>query len=291
LKIDKRIAGLAMVSVILSTLIMITIARERIEKPLQILKNDYPAVIEQGRKSTFSFAAVSRKGFEDLQLRFSMLSQKTLKFNEMLDPRKEYNATDDPEDVLNNVVKLSWLKNQTSQLGIGPEKFNQTLFFKGTECKMVIWDYSGVLESLSGKKLVLDIPLIYAAIIDENGEAYYFEGGSTFFFNPQDNIISLSISHNTNETGYLPDDQIRQGTKLPLSQAPKGGVLDYKSVDKDDTFTIIFTIDPEKLPSGFGFAPSPNRLGISVVQVIRAYLDGELLDPPIINLMEGKRRG
>ena len=42
MKVDKRIVGLATVSVILSTLIMFTIAGERIDEPVEILKNDYP---------------------------------------------------------------------------------------------------------------------------------------------------------------------------------------------------------------------------------------------------------
>ena len=291
MQIDKRMVGLAIVSIILSTLIMLTVARERIDEPIAILKNDYPRILEESRKATFSFALVARKKFENLQLRFSILSQKNLKFNEMIDPRKEYNATDDPEEVLDNIVKLSWLKNESASIGIEPEKFNYTFRFEDTDCRMVIYDYGCVLESLSSQNLILELPLIYAGIIDENGEGYYLAGESDFFFSPEENIVSLSTSHNANESSYIPDDKIWEESKLPLSQAPKGGVLDYRSVGKDDTFTVIYTVeaDTENLPEGFGSSPSVKKKDISLIQVIRVYLDGEIFDQPIVNIMQGKR--
>jgi hypothetical protein len=291
-KIDKRIVGLALVSVILSTVIMVTIARERIDSPVEILKNDYPSLLEESRKSTFSFAMVARKKVENLQFRFSVLAQKTLKYAEMIDPRKEYNVTDSPDDVLDNVVKLSWLRNETESLGIEPEKYNYTFHFQGAEMQMLLYDYSAILEGISGRG-VLEVPLMFGAIIDSNGEAYYLAGESDFFFAPEENIISLSTSHNAEESNYLPDDQIWEGSnRLPLSEAPGGGVLDYESVDKDDTFAVIFTVeaDSENLPEGFGSLPSPTRKPISVIQMVRVYLDGEIFDEPIYNVIQGKKR-
>lgn len=286
LRSDRRVVGLAVVSLVLSTLTVLTIARERVDEPLQILRNDYPSVVEQGQKATFSFVVMAREGFEDVQFRFSILTQKVLRSEDLIDPKRQYQATDDPDEVLHNLVKISWLKNQTEILGIEPEKFNFTLQFQDTECRMVLWDYSSVLETLWGGELALNTAVLYAGVIDENGEDYYLEGESGFFFSLQDNIVSLSIARNTNLTGYLPDDEIRPESKLPVSRAPKG-VLNYRAVEKDDTFTVVFTVEPEVYPAGFGSNPSPGSLDISVVQVIRAYLDGVLFDQPIVNIMEG----
>ncbi len=292
MKIDKRIVGLALVSVILSTLIMLTIAREKIDQPVEILKNDHPSLLEESRKGTFSFAMVARKKFENVQVRFTVMSLKTLKYGEMVDPKKKFNTTHTANDIFDNVVKLNWIENETDVLGIEPEMYNLTLWVEGTPTAMLIYDYSNILESLSGRESILGSSLTYVAMIDENGEAYYLEGSSDFFFNPQENIISLSTSHNAEENNYLPDDQIWEGSnRLPLSEAPQGGVLNYEGVDKDDTFTVIFTVeaDSANLPEGFGTSPGPNRKDVSMLQMIRVYLDGELFDEPIINIVRGRR--
>ncbi len=284
LRFDERVIGLAVVSLILSTLTVLTIAREKVESPLEVLRNEYPSAIVANQRATFSFAVVAREGFEDLLLRFSILTQKTLRPEDLVDPQRQYSAEDDPEEVLNNAVKVAWLRNQTEWLGIRPEKFSHTFEFQGIGCRMVLWDYSSILESLSGQQLALRAPLTYGAILDENGGHYYFEGESGFFFIPQKNVVSLSIAHNTDQTGYLRDDEVRPESKLPISQAPRG-VLNYKAVKKDDTFTVTFTVDPRAFPASFASTPLPGRADISVVQVIRAYLDGVLLDQPIINIM------
>jgi hypothetical protein len=291
LKIDKRIVGLALVSVILSTLIMVTIARERIDQPVEILKNDHPDVLEQSRKATFSFAMVARKKCENLQIRFSILSLKALKFNEMIDPKREYNTSSKAEDVLENIVKLGWLRNETSLLGIGPEVFDLTVNLEGVPNRMLIHDYSSIIDSLSGREAILGAPLTYAAIIDENGEEYYLEGISDIFFNPLENVISLSTSHNAEEQNYLPDDQIWEGSnRVPLSEAPEGGILTYSDVEKDDTFTVIFTVEADRanLPEGFGSSPSPDRKQVGLAQMISIYLDGALYDEPIMNMIKAK---
>ena len=291
MKIDKRIVGLALVSVILSTLIMLTIARERIDQPIEILKNDYPMLLEENRKGTFSFAMVTRKKFENVQIRFSVLSQQTLKYGEMLDPKRKFNTSDTAEDVLGNVVKVGWMRNQTGPLGIEPEEYDYTLVLGGVPNRLLIYDYSNILESLSGRESAVGTALTYAAMIDENGEAYYFEGGSDFFFSPSEDIISLSTSHNADERNFLPDDQIWNGSnRLPLSEAPIGGILDFKGVDKDDTFTVIFTVEPEEIPGASGSAPPPNRKDVAMLQLVRVYLDGEVFDPPIVNAVKGRRR-
>ena len=290
MKVDKRLIGLAAVSLILSTLIMITIAREKIEKPIEVLKNEYPSALRPSEKSTFSFAVVARKEFQYAAFRFSLLAQKSLRFNDMVDPRRTFNASSSPDEVLDNVVKIRWLRNQTEPLGIKPERTYREFDYEGTKCKMVLYDFGPLLEPLTTPDAVRRTPLTYAAIIDENGEWYYFEGTPGFFYRPEDNMVSLSISHNTNETDYLPDDQIWEGSgRLPISQAPPGG-LDYAKVHKDDTFTVIFTVeaDTSNLPAGFGSSPAPPRKNIALIEVVKIYLDGKLYDQPIFNLIQGE---
>ena len=276
MELDKRVAGLAAVSVILSTLIVLTTAGEKIDKTIEILKNKYE---EESMEATCSFALVTRKKFENVQIRFSVMSQITLKRAEMVDPEKKYNASDSPDDMLDNMAKLSWLRNQTAFMGIEPERFSHTFQFEGVDYRMTIHDYSNLVASMFGREVALAVPLIFGAIIDENGEAYYLTGNSDFFFNPEDNIISLRISRNTDEYNYVRDDQIWEGPNcLPISEAPKGGMLDYESVKRDDTLSVSFT-------AGFRSMPPTAGKGISRIQMIKIYLDGEIFDQPIINVV------
>jgi hypothetical protein len=281
---DKRIVGLAIVSLILATLIMVTIARERIDQPIEIIQNEFP---EAMGKSTFKFAVVARQKFEDLRIRFTIMWQEPLAFGDKIDPQKEYNSSSTAEDVLGNSLKLSWLANQTALLNLEPEKYDLTVDLEGTPTRMVIHDYSAMVDSTSGRESILGSPLIYAAIVDENGEEYYLEGISGFFVNPTDNILSLRISHNDQEQHYTQDDQIWEGSgRVPVSEAPTGGILDYSGVDKDDRFNVVLTAEPRNSPKGFGGDLGSGRKKLAFIEVIRIYADGELYGEPIINVVE-----
>jgi hypothetical protein len=284
--IDKRMAGLALVSLILATLIMITIARENVEAPIEVFQNEFPPQMASGR-STFRFALVARESFENVQIRFSILWEKSPEFKELVDPGKEFNTSSKAEDVLDNIVKLSWLRNETSLLRIEPEVFDLTVNLgDGAPDRILIHDYSSIIDSLSGRQAMLGAPLTYAAILDENGEEYYMEGASGFFVNPTENVLSLMISRNDQEQNYFPIDQIWEGSnRLPIQEAPEGGILDYADVEKDDRFNVIFTTENRDKPPGFGFVLGPDKKDFGYIQMIRVYLDGELYDQPILNVV------
>jgi hypothetical protein len=279
--VDTRIVGLALISLILATLIIITIARERIDEPIEIFENEFPPV-----SSTFKFALVAREKFENVQIRFAILWERTLEYNQKVDPKKEFNTSSTTEEVLANSIKLSWYRNETALLDIEPEVFDLEMELGGTPTRILIEDYSSMIDSLSGREAILGSPLIYGAIVDENGEEYNLEGISGFFVNPTDNIISLRISHNEEEQNYIPDEQIWEGyDRLPLSTAPKGGILSYENVEKDDRLSILLTAASRVVPEGFGRVVGPGKANFACIEMIRIYLDGELYGEPILNLI------
>ena len=284
--IDKRIVGLGLVSLILATLFIITIARENVEAPIEVFQNEFPPQMASGR-STFRFAVVARESFENVQIRFLILWERAPEFKDLVDPGRIFNTSSRAEEVLGNIVKLSWLRNETSLLGIEPEVFDLTVDLgEGTPNRMLIHDYSSIIDSLSGREAILGAPLTYAAIIDENGKEYYLEGASDFFVNPADNILSLMISRNDQEKSYYPTDQIWEGSnRLPIPEAPKGGILDYADVEKDDRFNVILTTENRNKPPSFGFVLGPDKKDFGYIQMIRIYLDGDLYDEPILNVV------
>ncbi|MBU7004204.1 MAG: hypothetical protein HXS50_01460 [Theionarchaea archaeon] len=266
----------------MATLIIITIARERIEEPIEIFQNEFPP-----NSPTFKFAIMTRQKFENVQIRFAILWERALEYNQKVDPKMEYNTSSTAEDVLANNLNLRWFQNETSLLDIEPEIFDLEITLEGIPTRILIHDYSSLIDSLSGREAIIGAPLIYGGIIDENGEEYNLEGVSGFFVNPADNILSLRLSRNDEELNYIPDDQIWSGyDRFPLSTAPKGGILDYDGVEKDDRLSVLITAESRVVPEGFGRVFGPGKANFACLEMIRIYLDGELYGEPIINVIK-----
>ncbi len=275
IRMDKRVLGIAAVSLILATLLILTVAREIADQPIEILENQHPLYAPRGQ-ATFSFSIVARENFEKVRLKFSWAASKILDMTALIDPKREYLPEDEPEDVFGNVIKLSWFKNKTSSLGILPEEYTRTTSIEGSEFDTVVYDYTSIVEHLSGSNATLGVPLIYVAMMNGTGSSIYMEGYTDFISSPRTNIRILSIAHNEDETRYIPDSQVwEESGRLPLSTAPRG-VLEFNSVEKDDTMTVIFTVES---------VPSSDRSPIGMMQMIKIYLDGELYDQPIINMI------
>jgi len=286
--IDKRVLGIAIVSILLATLLILTIAGDISDQPIEILENEYPMTVPRG-EATFTFSLIAREDIENLQIRFTSLSPRRTEFDQamwvgaatawtldtlgLVDDKKEYQAGDTPEDILANVVKFVWFQNRTEALGIEPETYERTMRVENQELQTTIIDYSPVIEYMSGKESTADMPLIYGAMINETGGYLYLEGFSDVIINPIRNIKMLTVTQSDNQTTYIPDDLVWEGSgRMPLSTAPRG-VFEFTSVKKDDTITVIFSMEPNLIP------------GPGLLQMIRVYVDGDLFDVPRINLI------
>ena len=112
-------------------------------------------------------------------------------------------------------------------------------------------------------------------MINETGGNLYLEGYTDFTLDPEVNIEILSIAHNEKETRFVPKDQVwEEAGRLPLSEAPRG-FLEFESVKKDDTLTVIYTVETLPRPAS----------RISMIQLVKIYVNGELLDEPVVNLV------
>lgn len=274
-----RFISLAFVAVVMSGLVLLTFVPAKRDQLLEILRNDYPQILPPG-KSTFSFSVVARERFKRLELRFITLTSKDLTSEDLVDPDETGGATRSPDDVLHNLRKLDWFEKGISRLGISPERFNRSLTLEGRNLDLLVLDYSDAVgsrlgPSLLGKDVALSVPLVFAAIVTETGHQY-LEGALGFFANPDINLGTLLISHNENETRYVADDEVREGSdRLPISQAPRG-VVRVESVETDDTITVAFGIEPLQ------FTRDPEG-PVALLQIVRVYLDGEPYGYPIVN--------
>jgi hypothetical protein len=285
--VDKRVLGIAIVSIILATLLILTIAGDISDEPIEILENEYPLTLPRG-EATFTFSLIARRDIENIQVRFCSMSPRKTEITQitvaptagwaidktsLIDDQKDYQAGDTPDDILNNILKVNWFQNKTSDLGISPERFTPVIRIDNQEFQTEILDYSPIIEHLGGKQSTVGMPMLYAAMINETGGYLYLEGFSDMIMNPIRNIKMMTITQSENQTTYIPDDLVWEGSgREPLSTAPRG-VVEFDSVKKDDTITIIFSMEPNVIP------------GPGLLQVIRVYVDGELFDEPKFNLI------
>jgi hypothetical protein len=276
------LAGLAFVAFVVSGLIVLSFAGVKSDQPVEVLRNEYPMILPPG-KCTFSFSVVAKQNIRLVELRFGVLAPVDLIPEELVDPNWEQSPTDGAQDVLENVRKLSWFEEATSEEGIEGEAFDRTISLEGEQFDLTIQDYTASIGSrlgpgLLGRNVTANVPLAFGVIMNETHHQY-FEGGLDFFVKPSINLRTLLISHNDNETKYVADDEVREGSdRLPMSTAPRG-VVRMENVEIDDTITVVIGAEPLQ------FVRDPD-FPAAILQFIRIYIDGEPHGEPIVNVVK-----
>lgn len=272
MELDRRIIGLALVSLIISALVVFSLAKEVTDQPFEIIRNEFPSPGE----TIFTFALVAREDIENLQLRFSVIYPRILRAEEVVDPEffevvhqdiGGYQITpgSGPEDVLGNIRRLPWFWEEMDDQGISPDSDTRTVRIGRSEYDLLFHDYSRIMDHILGTNETASLQLVHGALVNSTGHCFYMDGGSAF---SPGTVKLLSISHNERKASYVPDVQVSEGSEeLPLSTAPHG-VVEFESVKRDDTVSVVINIEPY---GGF------------VLQIIRVYTDGELHDRPIVN--------
>jgi hypothetical protein len=285
LKTDTRVIGLAIISLIVSALIVFSFAREIVDQPVEIIKNEIPSVGE----TIFTFALVAREDIENLELRFLFLApDHRVRAEELVDPDAFGRVSDPfpsiggyyiepgggPEDVLDNIRRLGWFKEKMANLNIVPEEDLAKIEFAGSEYDLLYVDYSQIMDYVIGANETANLPLVYAALTNSTGHSLYMEGSSAFY--SLSGTKHIAISHNELKTSYVLEHQLTGAPdEFSLSAAPRGTPI-FDSVKRDDTISVVINIDP--LAEG-----TINRLFL--LQIIKVYAYGELFGEPIVNVL------
>lgn len=264
MKTDRRVVGLALVSLTISALVVFSFAKEAYDQPVEIIRNQFPTA----GGTAYTFALVARKDIENLEVRFAILSKEELRDEEMVDPEMEFGPGSRPEDILANVRRLIWFKERMEAQGILPEGCSGSVRVGNSDYDLVCFDYGRILDHLLGTNETLNLPTIHGALVNSTGHHYYMEGKSRFTTGA---IKSLAVSHNEMKVTYVPDAEAEEGSEgVPLSEGPRG-VLYHQSLHKDDTVSLVIAIEPF---AGFE------------VRIISIYADGKLCGEPIIDVMK-----
>jgi len=285
MKTDSRVIGLAVISLIVSALIVFSFAKEVVDQPVEIIKNEIPSIGE----TIFTFALVAREDIENLELRFLFLDpDHRVRAEELVDPDAFGRVNDpfpsiggyyiepggDPEDVLANIRRLGWFKEKMANQNIVPEEDRTKIEYADSEYDLLYIDYSQIMDYVIGANETANLPLVYAALTNGTGHSLYMEGSSAFY--SWLGTKQITISHNENKTSYVLEHQLSGNPgELPLSAAPRGTPV-FESVKRDDTISVVINIDP--LAEGL-----LNRL--FYLQIIKVYADGELFDEPVVNVL------
>jgi hypothetical protein len=283
LKTDNRVIGLAVISLIVSGLIVFSFAREVVDQPVEIIKNEIPSIGE----TIFTFALVAREDIENLELRFLFLiPDHRVRAEELVVPDAFGKVNDmiggyhiepgnGPEDVLANIRRLGWFEERMANQNIVPEEDSTKIEFAGAEYDLLYVDYSQIMDYVIGANETANLPLVYAALTNSTGHSLYMEGSSAFY--SWLGTKHIAISHNEKKTTYVLEHQLTGAPdEFPLSAAPRGTPI-FESVKRDDTISVVINIDP--LAEGVY-----NTL--FYLQIIKVYADGELFGKPIVNVLE-----
>ena len=285
LRVDASLVAIILIVLISSALVIFTLAREKIDSPVVVLKNIYPEVLYTQASVTtrermdFSFSVAARRDIETLEIRYATVAQSqaffpggnrtsgTLEGAAMeIAPTMELAGATDNERVPYTTVDVD--------ASVG--NLNLTGLFIDFPLVRLYND-----PSLSG--------LVYSSflLLENDTELIYFEGVSDFFFNRRggyvdvdipdedrnkSSIATLSIRRNDEVTSYSSTMGAPSDWKK-VEDAPDFGIMVFSNVAKDDMFSVDFTIETPKRPAGL------------LAQVISVYADGELVETTV-NIME-----
>ena len=285
LRIDSSLISIMLIVLISSALIVFSFAREKIDSPVVILKNLYPSYLHHQASVTtrnrmdFSFSLAARRDIDTLEIQYVTLVQTNPVFI-------GGNQTGETVEEIAEEISPIWELIEATENERVPHE---------------VLPAQGSIKNLSYSGIFYDFPLVrlyndpstsgqvhssYMVLENETG-ILYFEGISDYFLfrlggfvdldlpegdELKSSISSLRIRRNDEVTSYSSAIDAPSGW-LGMEETPAFGRVIFTDVNKDDIFSIDFTIEIPKRPQKWS------------AQVIRVYADGELAEMEV-NLVE-----
>ncbi len=253
-------------AVVISTMIMSFVSVEKAETGIEIIKNKYPAIVRTSVQERHSFVTnvISRKDFEEVKLKFSVLRVMEPVF---ADP----SITEKPGTTLDEIaaeitpIKTCLSAGKSSPVGFEREilEFNAN----GTRVEALMYDFGSVVAAGQPQLDVSSAPTAFLLWRDDEGNLTYYQGSSDFFLNRNESMESLVISYNDNETTYRSAKEVAGALDVPtIAEGPSLGTVKYPNVKKDDRMYVMFAVNSLSVPSHNG-----------MIQLVRVYGNGELV--------------
>jgi hypothetical protein len=263
--LDSRPAGIALVVLILSTAVVVTLAVIRPEPaPVVLLQNSYPqritSIEREGERFHFAHAFFVRRDMAELEIRFSLLHSSPM-------PEIEGNGTDHS---FSNYVEIGILRDYLGIDEIPFDQFDAEVDGGPGGCVIRVCDLGRTLQCHSSPGSTDSLWDAFGQFVNGTGDPSFLRGISDFFYEREENVEYLVVARGKDEDSYS-----STGGQEPIGNAPKGGTVILQDVRKGEMVVVEFSVVPHK-------EHMPERTwnrnyDREFYQVIRAYADGELI--------------
>jgi len=285
LRVDSSLVSIMLIVLISSALVVFSLAHEKIESPVELLKNVFPkklfseASVTTTERMDFSFSLSARRDMKLLEVQYATLVQVEPVF--VTGARPEGSL----EEIAQGILPIRALLDETENSYVPYEAIEVKASYRNFTFDGLFYDFPLVRlysdPDTSGQ--------VYTSfLILRNGtDIIYLEGISDFFLNKlggfvgvefpggkelRSAISSLRIRRNENMTSYSSAVEVPDGWK-DIAETPPFGRVTFADVLRNDTFSVDFTVETPKRPQKMS------------AHVIRVIADGKVCEVAV-NLME-----
>jgi len=260
--LDRRLAAILGIAVILSTLLVLTIFNAKRPADITLLRTGCPEIFvkesaQKGIDTTFSFAAVSGRDLRELDLRFSVLYEKAPTYApEGWQPSSNVSL----EEIASHIPSISILKSKINGFGGEFNTVERKVEVNGTAYDVLFYDFSPFMALFCDDRDLSQWTSMFA-LLRRGDELRFFEGRSGFFLDQANSVKYLMVARGENKTEYV-------GKKV--ANGPFG-ILKYQDYPKNEQVSVIF----EVMVSSDALPELPmGAKGQLLLQVIQGYADG-----------------
>jgi len=274
-----------LIVLISSALVVFSLAHEKIESPVELLKNVFPkklfseASVTTTERMDFSFSLSARRDMKLLEVQYATLVQADPVFVTGAQPGGSL------REIAQGILPIRALIDETENSYVPYEAIEVKASYRNLTYDGLFYDFPLVRlysdPDTSGQ--------VYTSfLILRNGtDIIYLEGISDFFLNKlggfvgvefpggkelRSAISSLRIRRNENMTSYSSAVEVPDGWK-DIAETPPFGRVTFADVLRNDTFSVDFTVETPKRPQKMS------------AHVIRVIADGKVCEVAV-NLME-----
>jgi hypothetical protein len=277
--VDRRLLGILAIAAIIATAAVSFIFSERIERTVEVLRNDWQVPVLEGRQRLpreerrypYTLSLVVRKPTRELLLKFGLLRNQTFDANytgwDELTLKEKALTIQDVRDVDSKVEELAEI------MDVELLEQRLSLEWDGVDYELLLLDYSSAVEALAPPMAAPTLPTLFAFLFDGSGNlSQYYSGHADFFTDRENSIEDLTVNLNENSTEYAVKIHDPSNT-LPIKDLPSFGNLRFQDLGKDDRISVVMAVNGARA----GGAEA-------IMQIIRIRLDGEYQEP-IINVL------
>lgn len=263
---DSRLAGIAVLVLILSTAAVLTLAMTRHPgPPLVMLQNTYPggltSIAREGERFSFAYSFFPRRDISELEIRFSLLHSSPAP--DVMGNRSGHNFTD--------YLDVVALRDHLGVRDIPVDRFDVDVDRDPEGRRIRAYDVSRAVYPFCAPASTDGVYSVFGVLETKDGETAFLRGVSDFFYRRERNVEHLVVARGKTEMYYKAGGP--EGSSM--RDAPKGGVVILKDVKKGEMVVVEFSVVPhaEYMPER-----TWNRnYGRQFFQIVRAYVDGELV--------------